>query len=467
MIRIKQKVSFTDRCKRENNEDFAGSNRNNEFVVCDGVGGRQKGEIASEIVAKTFLKAYQQEDVPIENILLNAEKNLTDFINENPDSLGMATTLTYAKVFDNGILLAWVGDSRIYQFRNNRILYQTRDHSWVNQAIDQGLITEEESYNHPKSNVITRAIVGSHSPTEVETHFITDIQEDDYFFLCSDGVQETWVNEELIALFSQNQGAEIIAQKIKSECQVFSQDNSTGIIFQIESKVNEEPIIPQNSTRRITKSTNGYSIFSSVNTKTWLIIGSVFLGLLGLIMYLMFGRQSSEKVATPTTKHLAPTVVPTKEDKEVPTVQKPDSDNDGVMDSEDLCVDEKGTKSNKGCPEKEPLNAENNDLAPDDPLPNENTNATGNDNAPKGYELRKPEYASVLTDNGFENFWGEKAKKEGERYKFVKGKLYIKFTSKSNWKATDKDFAFVRAKFFKKSPSDTPSVNRQVNGKTE
>lgn len=467
MIQLKHKVSFTDRCKRDNNEDFAGSNRNQEFVVCDGVGGRQKGEIASEIVAKTFLKAYQLGEAPIEDTLAAAEANISDFIRENPDSMGMATTLTYAKVFDNGILLAWVGDSRIYQFRKNRILFQTRDHSWLNEALDQGIITQEEALDHPKSNVITRAVVGSHNPTEIDSTFIKDVQADDYFFLCSDGVLETWTNEELIALFSENQGTEIIAQKIKTECQLTSRDNSTGIVFQIESVSQASATnAPTSNVNRVKQNTKP-SQLGSLNKKTWLIAGSVVLLLIALLLYFLLSKRTSEKSPVPTPKATTPHQnIPI--DNKPPIITKDkDSDGDGVMDAEDQCVDEKGTKSNRGCPEKEPLNAENNDLSPDNPLPNENTNASGNDNAPKGYKLKKTEYASVLTDNGYENFWGEEAKKAGERYKFVKGKLYIKFTSKSNWKATDKDFEFIRAKFFQKVPEAPANNNASGNDKTQ
>jgi protein phosphatase len=468
MIQLKHKVSFTDRCKRDNNEDFAGSNRNQEFVVCDGVGGRQKGEIASEIVAKTFLKAYQLGEVPIEKTLAAAESNITDFIRENPDSMGMATTLAYLKVFDHGVLLAWIGDSRIYQFRNNRIVYQTRDHSWVNEALDQGIITQAEAPNHPKSNVITRAIVGSHNPTEIESVFITDVQADDYFFLCSDGVLETWTNEELIALFAENQGTEAIAQKIKLECQSHSKDNSTGIVFQISSitKDNSEPIAPKPSSNSKDK-VNKTSILSGINKKTWLIIAACGLFVIALAIYLMSGKKAAPNTLPPTTEQPAETTPPPSESTTQNVPKEKDTDGDGVMDAEDQCVDEKGTKSNRGCPEKEPLNAENNDLNPDNPLPNENTNASGNENAPKGYKLKKTEYASVLTDNGYENFWGEEAKKAGERYKFVKGKLYIKFTSKSNWKATEKDFEFIRAKFFQKVPEAPANNNASGNDKTQ
>jgi serine/threonine protein phosphatase PrpC len=86
MIQLKHKVSFTDRCKRDNNEDFAGSNRNQEFVVCDGVGGRQKGEIASEIVAKTFLKAYQ---LPQRNQIspILSEKTRTQWVWQRPSPI--------------------------------------------------------------------------------------------------------------------------------------------------------------------------------------------------------------------------------------------------------------------------------------------------------------------------------------------------------------------------------------------
>jgi hypothetical protein len=145
----------------------------------------------------------------------------------------MATTLTLAHIRSNGVYVAWVGDSRIYQFRGSKILFKTKDHSWVNEALDAGIITPQEAVGHPKSNIITRAVQGSHKPARVDDRMITDLRPDDCFLLCSDGVLETWSDDDFSALFGSGKPVEEIIHTIQSECVGNSKDNSTAIVFKI------------------------------------------------------------------------------------------------------------------------------------------------------------------------------------------------------------------------------------------
>lgn len=234
MIKINEEIYFSEKGKRDNNEDNGGWNSGIAYVVCDGVGGHEKGEIASEIVVQTFLNFNSQDaSLPVDQTLVIAEKRMGQYIQKNPESKGMGTTLTIAQIKDHGINVAWVGDSRIYQFRKGNLLFQSRDHSWVNEAVDAGIISEEEAIDHPKSNIITRAIQGSHNPTKIQEKFITDIETGDVFLLCSDGVLESWNNEDFIALFTSEPNLTLLAEKIKKECRQLSKDNFTSILFSI------------------------------------------------------------------------------------------------------------------------------------------------------------------------------------------------------------------------------------------
>lgn len=94
--------------------------------------------------------------------------------------MGMATTLTMAYIASSGIVLAHIGDSRIYHLRKGEILYQTEDHSLVNSLVKLGKITPEEALTHPQRNVIIRAIQGTHTPTEADIITLNDIQPDDF-----------------------------------------------------------------------------------------------------------------------------------------------------------------------------------------------------------------------------------------------------------------------------------------------
>jgi serine/threonine protein phosphatase PrpC len=164
-----------------------------------------------------------------------AEDKLLEHLQEHPEASGMASTLTLASIREDGVYVAWVGDSRIYQFRNGHILFQSRDHSWVNEALDAGIITVEEAINHPKSNVITRAVQGAHKPAAPQDALLTDIKKGDFFLLCSDGVLESWNNEELSELFASGLDCDALSRELASKCAGFSRDNYTAIVFQVES----------------------------------------------------------------------------------------------------------------------------------------------------------------------------------------------------------------------------------------
>jgi serine/threonine protein phosphatase PrpC len=308
MIKISEEIYFSEKGKRDNNEDNCGWNSELAYIVCDGVGGHERGEIASEIVVQTFLNFNSNDSVlPIEKTLLIAEGRIAQYIQKNPESKGMGTTLTIAQIQDNSINVAWVGDSRIYQFRNGQLLFQSRDHSWVNQAVDAGIITEEEAVDHPKSNIITRAIQGSHSPTKAQEFLVSDIQKEDIFLLCSDGVLETWSNEDFIALFSSESNLSVISEKIKNECSLSSRDNFTGVLFKIDSI---DHVVKKETKRKVTIP-NEYSqvnldlnennaTIKTGNNKRFIIylILSVLI-VLGLVLYFFPSDSTSVNKNTP------------------------------------------------------------------------------------------------------------------------------------------------------------------------
>jgi PPM family protein phosphatase len=268
MIKITNQGYLSELGKRANNEDNFALIKGSTFIVCDGVGGSEKGEIASEIVSKYFVESYKSNPLADANVVLkNAEEKLSNYISNYPNAMGMATTLTFSQVRDNGIYVAWVGDSRIYQFRNGQIIFRSTDHSWVNDALKAGIITKEEAINHPKSNIITRAVQGNHKPTSADKGLLTDIQKGDLFFQCTDGVLETWNDDDLQALFTAINDPDKILEKLKKECELYSKDNFTAIVYRIEeasivrnssSTDNFVDAIPVKNNNGSTKSNSNY-----------------------------------------------------------------------------------------------------------------------------------------------------------------------------------------------------------------
>lgn len=209
------------------------------FIVCDGVGGADKGEVASSLACEsihsyfsTFLEGEPTKEF-VHKAVQYAEARFDDYIERNPGAKGMATTLTLVYVGESGITLAHVGDSRIYQFRKNEIQHQTEDHSYVNSLIKSGKITPAEAATHPQKNIILKAIMGKERPVEPEVVLLKDIQAGDTFFLCTDGVLETLTNEALSSLFVPNRPADIIKDMLVECCNGRTHDNFSFYIIPI------------------------------------------------------------------------------------------------------------------------------------------------------------------------------------------------------------------------------------------
>lgn len=242
---------------RQNNEDSiyplpetVGSNQK-LFLVCDGVGGSEKGEIASALACesfRTFFSAFSDGEPSKEFIgrsIKYTEARFDDYVNNHPEARGMATTLTMVFLGSSGITLAHVGDSRIYQFRGGEILYETEDHSLVNSLVKLGKITKEEALTHPQKNVIVRAIQGTEHPTEADTILLKDVKAGDYFFMCTDGVLERLRDEDLSYIFSTHANPEEIKDAVMASCCGKTRDNFSFYILPVQG-VSETAGVRQN-----------------------------------------------------------------------------------------------------------------------------------------------------------------------------------------------------------------------------
>ncbi|MDR1500100.1 MAG: protein phosphatase 2C domain-containing protein [Tannerellaceae bacterium] len=246
-ITIGKPCAVSEKGYRKNNEDFifpspetiTGDQK--LFLVCDGVGGAEKGEIASSMACdyfSTYFSSLLKEDPTpefIQKAVQYTEAHFDTYVSEHPEAGGMATTLTMLYVGSNGVTLAHIGDSRIYQFRNGKILYQTEDHSLVNSLVKIGQITKEEALSHPQKNVILRAVQGTGSHVEADVALIQDVQSGDYFFLCTDGMLENFTDQELASVFSKQMDAEIIKDILMESCDGKTHDNFSFYIIPIQN----------------------------------------------------------------------------------------------------------------------------------------------------------------------------------------------------------------------------------------
>ena len=270
-IKIYQPLAIHELGKRANQEDsiypIEGKATENDrlFLLCDGMGGHEHGEVASQSICKSLSSFLLQHAVASQGL---EDKLLSDalaYAYEELDKLGIAgdtrqmgTTLTLLYFHSNGCTAAHIGDSRIYHLRpsSHTILYKSRDHSLVYDLYQAGELTYEEMKTFPQKNVITRAMIaGDRSHPKPDVIHISDIQPGDYFYICSDGMLEQMEDEELLDVFAANVRDEEKRQMLISETSD-NKDNHSAYIVHIKEVshdeadvclVNEEPTVKCNA----------------------------------------------------------------------------------------------------------------------------------------------------------------------------------------------------------------------------
>lgn len=255
-IKIRQPLSFSEIGRKDNQEDYlwpqpeAVTKANRVFLMCDGVGGQDSGEVASQTAA-TALGEYITAHPASDGIVTKAmfEEALAYGYDElDKVDTGafrkMGTTMTCLVLHRGGALVAHIGDSRVYHIRpsladeqgRSGIIYQSADHSLVNDLLRAGEITEEEAADFPQKNVITRAMQ-PHLERRYKADIlnIDDVQAGDYFFLCCDGVLEQLSNDMLGAILSdENLDDQGKIDAIKEVCDGRTRDNYTCWLIPID-----------------------------------------------------------------------------------------------------------------------------------------------------------------------------------------------------------------------------------------
>ncbi|WP_435356144.1 PP2C family protein-serine/threonine phosphatase [Emticicia sp. SJ17W-69] len=249
-VAIKTPISFSEIGQRSNNEDSLFPNQifneksNRLFVVCDGMGGADQGEVASKIVCDGIVDIFSQNrkaKISIEFVVeaLNSiHEKMKEYLHQNPFVNRMGTTLALLKLDENDTTVVHIGDSRVYQIRKGKIIFKTNDHKQVNEMVKAGVITSEQAKTHPWRNKLSKAIIcQSVEKSRIATpeiNFISDIQKDDYFFLCSDGVLEGIDDQILTIILNSDKENQIKVNEILDICKNQSKDNYSGHLIQID-----------------------------------------------------------------------------------------------------------------------------------------------------------------------------------------------------------------------------------------
>jgi len=209
---------------REHNEDsvIIVKNHNNEYLlaVADGMGGHRGGEIASSIaishIGKSFRdlgKLGKKEDAIlwIKNVVSEANVQIYKYTEENPEAAGMGTTIVMALLTNEYLLFGNIGDSSGYVYKDSQVHKITNDHTLVNLLLKSGEITEEEAKDHPRKNVLMKAL-GATTNVEMD---IFDVETDvEGLFLCSDGLTNMLEDEQIAKVLNEDTTADEKVNKL-------------------------------------------------------------------------------------------------------------------------------------------------------------------------------------------------------------------------------------------------------------
>ncbi len=195
--------------KRNNNQDFVyASNHkvgalNGLLIVADGMGGQAAGDLASRLCVEAMVDAIEASRQAgavkvLSEAIRSANRAVTQKAASDPDLMGMGTTLVAATPENGSLFVANVGDSRLYLLDDDRIEQITHDHSLVEEMVRAGKLRREQAKNHPKKNIITRAI-GEEGDPEID-FFDVSLNPGDIALLCSDGLTNMVEDEQIFRI---------------------------------------------------------------------------------------------------------------------------------------------------------------------------------------------------------------------------------------------------------------------------
>ncbi|MCX7553494.1 protein phosphatase 2C domain-containing protein [Marinicella sp. S1101] len=219
--------------KRDHNEDTYGIDlEHGLFLVADGMGGHDHGEIASALARDNILSSIKN-DTPIRQAILDANQEIINSSLEKPGDLPMGTTIAILKVNNDEFECAWVGDSRVYKFTNNQLQPISSDHSYVQELVDQELITASQARSHPHRNVVTQALgVTDNSEIKISLDH-GNINPGDKFLICSDGLTEEVDDERIAQIISKSLSPKEIGDQLMVQAlENGGSDNITAIVLE-------------------------------------------------------------------------------------------------------------------------------------------------------------------------------------------------------------------------------------------
>jgi protein phosphatase len=204
------------------------------FAVADGMGGHEAGEIASKLAITTLRNSHADlsDAANLRKLVMQANLEVLDAPRQGIGRVGMGTTLTAAVVDNDRLLVAQVGDSRAYLMHEGSLSRVTRDHSYVQELLGSGEITEAEVREHPRRGVITR-VLGFEPDTRPDIFELT-LEVGDRILLCSDGLHGMVEDSEIARLMLEHRTAQLCADAlVRAADKAGGQDNTTVVVVEV------------------------------------------------------------------------------------------------------------------------------------------------------------------------------------------------------------------------------------------
>ncbi len=221
-------------------------------IIADGIGGHKAGEVASKIAVATITSSIAESDGSdpiwiLKSALLEANHSITIEGEDDDSRQGMGSTVVCALVIDQALYIATLGDSRIYLIRDRVVQQLNIDHTWVQEALDSGVISQEEAHNHPRRHLI-RSYLGSSDPIQPDLRLYLDTTENqeqakanqglplvpgDQVLLCTDGLTDLVSDEEILEILESGGSQDELLSKLVDLANLRGgHDNITIILLQ-------------------------------------------------------------------------------------------------------------------------------------------------------------------------------------------------------------------------------------------
>jgi protein phosphatase len=224
---------------RANNED-AGLAGRRVLAIADGVGGSPAGEVASGIVIKALTDLDESSAdstgpaAKLRAAVDAANAEIREVAQSNPENHGMGTTVTALMLDGTEFGVLHIGDSRGYLLRDREVQQFTRDDTYVQALVDQGVITKEEARRHPQRSLVTRAVHGQHLPPASS---VIAARPGDRVLLCSDGLSDFLTDQAIADALRSYQDPDACAERlVKLALQAGSSDNVTVVVGDLSTR---------------------------------------------------------------------------------------------------------------------------------------------------------------------------------------------------------------------------------------